>query len=223
MAAKISVLIPSYNEERTIGSIVRELKGRGMVVYVVDDGSTDDTASIAESAGAIVVKHEKNKGKGASLREGFRHILKKGFGAVLVMDGDAQHHPDDIDNFLKKMDDANADLVIGNRMNDLSSMPLIRIWTNRFMSGLISLVCGRCVPDSQCGFRLIKRNVLEGIELRSSNYEIESEMIIRAARAGFKIESAPIRTVYQDETSRINPVLDTLRFMAFIARIAFER
>jgi len=223
MAVKICGLIPSYNEARTIGGIVRELALRGIAAYVIDDGSVDDTASIAASAGAVVLKHERNKGKGASLREGFKHILKKDFDAVIIMDGDAQHRPGDIDDFLKRMEQANADMVIGNRMNDTSSMPIIRIWTNRFMSWLISLVCGQRVPDSQCGFRLIKKKVLERVELRSSNYEIESEMIIGAARAGFKIESVPIKTVYQNEASRINPFADTIRFLAFIVRAAFER
>ena len=170
-----------------------------------------------------MLKHERNKGKGASLREGFKHILKKDFDAVIVMDGDAQHRPGDIDDFLKRMEQANADMVIGSRMNDTSSMPLIRIWTNRFMSWLISLVCGQRVPDSQCGFRLIKRNVLEKIKLNSSNFEIDSELIIKAARTGFRIDSVPIRTVYQGETSNINPFLDTLRFIVFMIRMAFER
>jgi hypothetical protein len=108
-------------------------------------------------------------------------------------------------------------------MLDVSSMPEERKHTNRFMSYLISLISGQRVPDSQCGYRLIKREVLEKIRLEASNYEIESEMIIRAARAGFRIESVPIKTIYRDEKSRVNPVIDTLRFIVFITKILFTR
>lgn len=217
------VLIPSYNEAKTIGGIVKDLKKRGLTVYVVDDGSVDDTASIARIEGAVVVIHKKNKGKGASLREGFEHILKKDYTCVLVMDADNQHNLDDIDVFLKKMDETNADMVIGNRMLDTASMPRIRIAVNRFMSQVISKIAGQDIPDSQCGFRLIKREVLQKIRLESSNYEIESEMIVRAAREGFKIESVPAKTVYQDEKSRINPIIDTIRFIMLLIKLRFKR
>ncbi|MCM8761182.1 MAG: glycosyltransferase family 2 protein [Candidatus Omnitrophica bacterium] len=223
MPKTICVLIPSYNESKTIGHLVKELRARDFTVYVVDDGSTDDTAKIAEADGAVVVRHKRNKGKGASLREGFAHILKKGFEAVIVMDGDGQHHVSDINNFMDKMSQTSADIVIGNRMQDVSTMPPARIRTNRFMSRLISLVAGCDVPDTQSGFRLIKRSVLEKLKFKSSNYEIESEMIIRAARAGFRIESVPIKTIYQDEVSRIDPFMDTLRFIWFIFKAIFYR
>lgn len=220
---KICALIPSYNEAGTIGDIIRQLKARGLAVYVVDDGSTDNTASIAQSEGAIVVSRKTNKGKGASLQEGFRHILKRDFDAVLVMDGDGQHGSGDIDNFLSRMEETGADVVIGNRMHDISSMPRVRIHTNRFMSGLISRIARQDIPDSQCGFRLIKKEVLRDIKLESSNYEIETELIIKAARKGFRIESVPVKTIYRNEKSKINPVLDTLRFISLLVRISVVR
>jgi glycosyltransferase involved in cell wall biosynthesis len=223
MAQNLSVLIPSYNEARTIGDLVRRLRERDLTVYVVDDGSSDDTASIAEREGAVVVRHKVNKGKGASMREGFRHIIKKGFDSVIVMDGDGQHQVEDIGNFLEKMETTKADIVVGNRMSDTSSMPLLRVYTNRFMSALISGMSGQRVPDTQSGFRLIKSDVLKNINLESSNYEIESEMIIKAARAGFRIESAPMKTIYRNEKSRINPVIDAIRFMAFVVKISFTK
>lgn len=223
MAYNPCVLIPSYNEAKTIGNLVKELRLRQLTVYVVDDGSADDTAKIAESQGAVVVQHKVNRGKGASMREGFKHILKRGFDSVMVMDGDGQHEVEDIGNFLQRMKETNADIVIGNRMLDTSSMPALRIHTNRFMSSLISLIARQRVPDTQSGFRLIKREVLQKIPLESSNYEIESEMIIRAAWAGFTIESVPIKTVYRDERSRINPIIDALRFTAFLLRTIFKK
>ncbi|MCX5678287.1 MAG: glycosyltransferase family 2 protein [Candidatus Omnitrophica bacterium] len=223
MIKNLCVLIPSYNEARTIGHIVADLVQKGFIVYVVDDGSTDDTAGIAHAQGAVVVKHKKNMGKGASLREGFKHIIKKGFDAVIVMDGDGQHLVADIGNFIERMEATGADMVIGNRMLDVSSMPEERKHTNRFMSSFISFLSGQRIPDSQSGYRLIKREVLEKVNLRSSNFEIESEMIIRSARAGFKIESVPIKTVYNNEKSKVNPLVDTLRFIAFVAKIIFTK
>jgi glycosyltransferase involved in cell wall biosynthesis len=223
MAQNLSVLIPSYNEARTIGDLVRRLRERDLTVYVVDDGSSDDTASIAEREGAVVLKHKVNKGKGASMREGFRHIIKKGFDSVIVMDGDGQHQVEDIGNFLEKMETTKADIVIGNRMSDTSSMPLLRVCTNRFMSALISGMSGQRVPDTQSGFRLIKSVVLKNINLESSNYEIESEMIIKAARAGFRIESTTMKTIYRNEKSRINPVIDAIRFIAFVVKVGFTK
>lgn len=220
---KICVLIPSYNEERTIGAIVAVLRGMGLPVYVVDDGSNDNTATEAGKAGAEVIRHEKNTGKGASLIDGFGRALKDGFDAVLVMDGDGQHSTGDVLSFINTMGEGGFDIVIGNRMQDTGSMPFVRIHTNRFMSSLLSKVAGQPIPDSQCGFRLIKRNVLEKIRLNSSKFETESELLIKAGRAGFRIGSVPVRTVYQGEKSRINPVIDTLRFFRLLIWTAFER
>ena len=220
---KASVLIPSYNEAKTIGQIIKSLKEKGLSVCVVDDGSTDETASLAAGQGAIVIKHEKNKGKGASLRDGFQYILKESFDTVLVMDADGQHRVDDIDNFFKKMNETGADIVIGNRMSDASAMPPVRRVTNRIMSFLISKICAHNIPDTQCGFRLIKRGVLEKVRLESSNYEIESELLLSAAKKGFRIESVPIKTVYADERSRINPFVDTIRFIVFLIKTMVAR
>ncbi|MDP2929619.1 MAG: glycosyltransferase family 2 protein [Candidatus Omnitrophota bacterium] len=218
---KNCILIPSYNEARTIGAITKELKGRGLTVYVVDDGSTDKTADIARREGAVVVSHNENKGKGSSLIEGFSHILKRDYDAVLTMDGDGQHKTDDIDNFFKKMDETGADIIIGNRMSNAASMPRARFITNRIMSSIISKMCGQEIADTQCGFKLIKRNVLEGISFEFSNFEIESEIILKAARKGYKIESIPVQTVYRDEMSKIRPMFDTIRFLFFMIKMAW--
>lgn len=220
---KICFLIPSYNEAGTIGDIIRQLKCRGGTVYVVDDGSTDDTSSVAAAEGSLVIRNERNMGKGAAMRRGFDQILKTDFDAVLVMDGDGQHDTDDIDAFVDKMDQTAADIVIGNRMLNAASMPLVRKITNRFMSFLISVVSGQSVPDSQCGYRLIKKGVLERVGLESSNFEIESELILKACREGFSIESVAVKTVYRNEQSRINPVLDTVRFIVFIVKSLFRK
>jgi len=215
------VLIPSYNEARTIGGLVSGLRAMGLAAYVVDDGSTDETAGIAEKAGAIVFRHTRNKGKGASLVEGFGRIVKEGYDRVAVMDGDGQHSLDDIQVLMKKMDETGADMVIGSRMGETSKMPFIRICVNRFMSDVLSRIVGQPVPDSQSGLRLIKREVLEGVRLETANYETESELLIKAGRAGFRIESAPIKTIYQGQKSRINPITDTIRFFKLLLKALF--
>lgn len=218
---KTCALIPSYNEEEAIGPVVRELVALGIVPYVIDDGSTDRTAEAAAGAGAAVIGLPVNMGKGAALREGFARALRDGFDRVIVLDGDGQHKTGDIRAFFERMDLTGADIVIGNRMLDTSSMPLIRDMTNRFMSWLISAISRQRVSDSQCGFRMVRRRVLENISLKSSRFEIETELILKAARAGFKIESVPIQTIYEGGKSRINPFVDTIRFIVFITKTVF--
>lgn len=222
MVKHLCGLIPSYNEARTIGSIVKSLKERGIAVYVVDDGSTDGTSPKASAEGAIVIRNEKNLGKGASMRRGFKRALEDGYDTILVMDGDDQHDVTDIAHLIKRMRETGAGIVIGNRMADTSSMPYIRIIVNNFMSGIISKISGQYIPDTQCGFRLVKREALEAFELDSAKYEIESEMIVKAAKKGFKIESVSVKTVYRDEKSRINPVVDTIRFIVFLFKVALK-
>lgn len=212
------VLIPSYNEAKTVGSLVKAVRAEGLNVVVVDDGSVDGTGKIAEAEGACVVRYSKNRGKGASVRGGCGRILEKDYDTVIMMDGDGQHDPRDLPRFLTKISESDAGIVIGNRMVNTKNMPLIRWLTNKCMSFIISMVTHQRIPDSQCGYRIIKRKVLEAINLSSSRYEIESEMLIEAARCGFKIASLPIETIYRDESSQINPIIDTLRFIRFLVR-----
>jgi glycosyltransferase involved in cell wall biosynthesis len=216
---KVCVLIPSYNESKTIASLIAQIVAKGLDVMVIDDGSVDKTAEIALRNGASVFRHEKNKGKGASLREGFRRILEKDYDAAIVMDGDNQHSPDDIPRLIDAARRTDADLIIGNRMSANQGMPPLRRATNRFMSRIISAICRRDIPDSQCGFRLIKRNVLKELNPVSSNYEIESETIIQAHHKGFNIRSIPVQTIYAEQKSRINPFVDAIRFFRYIGKI----
>ncbi len=216
------VIIPAYNEEMTIGPVVREIKAKGLDCVVIDDGSSDKTRQVAENEGAYVISHPRNYGKGASLNDGFRYSLNRNYDYVITMDGDGQHNPDEIDNFLKAAEKGDTQIVLGNRMCNPKDMPLIRRLTNRFMSLLISSIVHQKLPDSQCGFRLIKSEVLKVIVCTATKYEIESEVIIRAARAGFKIKSIPIRSIYKGEKSQIRPVADTLRFIAFILKTGLK-
>ncbi len=215
---KACVVIPTYNEARAIANLVRKIKQQELEVVVIDDGSYDNTFRIAEDSGAVVLHNLNNEGKGASLIKGFSYALDKDFDAVITMDGDGQHLPEEIPYFVRLAQYSNSGIFIGNRMFKIKNMPSVRVITNKFMSWLISFVAKQRIPDTQCGFRLIKKEVLEKINLKTSKYETESEIIIKASRLGFKVESVPIKTIYNGEKSQINPVIDTLRFIKFIVR-----
>ncbi len=219
---KACVIIPAFNESKEIAGLVKEIKKRIPDILVVDDGSVDSTSQIAASAGAVVLKNPVNEGKGVCLRKGFKYALENNFDAVITMDGDGQHLPEDLPVFLRLGDNPKSDIVAGNRMRKTQNMPFIRVLTNRFMSWMISILSKQKIPDSQCGYRLIKRRVLEKIELITSNFEIETEILIKASRMGFKIESVPIKTVYRGGKSQINPFIDTLRFVKFMLRNIFS-
>lgn len=214
----ICVIIPSYNESKVIADLVERIKKSGLAVIVVDDGSQDNTATLAAQMGATVLRNEEKQGKGASLRKGFAFALQQPCAAVITMDGDGQHDPADLPKFLAASHQKEPCLIVGNRLADSRGMPFLRWLTNRFMSSLISLICRQQIPDSQCGFRFISCEILRRIELKTDNFEIESEMLVAASRQGFKIFSVAIRTIYRDEKSNINPWVDTLRFFKFLFR-----
>ena len=220
---KVCVLIPTYNESRAIGGLVSNVIKEGHDILVVDDGSSDNTAAIAIEKGANVIKNKNNMGKGASLKTGFAYALQYKYDAVIVMDGDGQHKTEDIKRFIQAALTGSADLIVGNRMRRAKSMPLIRWATNRCLSGIISRITGQHIPDTQCGFRLIKRRLLEKVNLMTSKYETESEILIRAGKKNFKIDSLPIDSIYNGEVSRIHPLIDAFRFTRLILKINRER
>ena len=221
---KIGVIIPAYNESEQIEPLVRTIASMGLSPTVVDDGSSDKTAEKAEASGANVIRHKQNLGKGASLGTGFGHILDEGYDAALIMDGDGQHSPGDIGKFIEVTKNTQGNtMVVGNRMSNTGNMPLDRKFTNMFMSFIMSLICGQKIPDTQCGFRLIKRKTLEEIKIESCRFEVESEILFKASRLGTKIISVPIETLYKKEESQINPFWDTWRFIIFLLKLPFMK
>ena len=221
--SKICVIIPTYNEEKIIVSVLKKTKVLNLDVLVVDDGSTDSTVELARKNDAIVLENKQNQGKGAALKKGFDYVLKCGYRAVITMDGDGQHDPISIKKFIEREQKTNADIVIGNRMRNTENMPLVRIITNRFMSWIISHASKQRIPDTQCGFRLIRRKILKNITLKASRYDMESEILIKSAKKGYKIESVPIEAIYRGERSEIHPVLDTLRFIETYLRCFYKK
>jgi glycosyltransferase involved in cell wall biosynthesis len=217
-------VIPAYNEAdgiaRTLERILRYLRPEHIVV--VDDGSVDDTASIAREQGVHVIRNEKNRGKGRALSDGFEYItaLEK-VEATFTLDGDGQHDPGEIPSFVGRYRSHHVDILIGNRMHTTAGMPLIRIFTNRLTSAIVSLRTGCRIEDSQSGYRLIRTSILRNITLVTSHYETESEILIKAGKRGAIIESIPIRTIYAGERSTINPFIDTVRFFILVIRCLF--
>lgn len=215
---KICVLIPVLNESHAIGSVVESLRKRNLDVVVVDDGSTDDSGAIAGQKGATVIRHDTKKGKGQSLRDGFRHIVERGYDGVITMDGDGQHDAADLEQFIRLAERERPGVIVGDRMAKPDGMPCIRYLTNRLMSAIISLACGQRIPDTQCGYRYIDTRVLKNISLNCDDFEIETEMLMKAAKRGCRICCVPIKTIYQDEESKINPLKDTVRFFVYFIK-----
>lgn len=212
----ICVVIPTFNEAKVIASLAAKIKSLGHDILVIDDGSNDGTGELAKDGGAIVLRNEQKMGKGASLRKGFAFARQRPYSAIITMDGDGQHDPEDIQRFSKAAQGKEPCLVVGNRIIDAEGMPAIRWLTNHFMSWLISSVCHQSIPDSQCGFRYLSMEVLKSINLKTEKFEIETEMLVVTAQKGFPIFSAPIKTIYAGEKSNISPFVDTLRFIKFL-------
>lgn len=213
MEAKIAAVIPAYNEAKHIGEVVRRTRQQLEKVLVVDDGSADKTAERAREAGAEAIVHPKNFGKGETIKTGLRHWLERNVDLVIILDADGQHRPEEIDRFTIAATSADKpQLILGTRMNDVESMPLVRRIVNRWMSKRISAVCGQEIPDTQCGFRMLHRQLIPELLGGAARFDYETEMLIIASRKGYRIASVPVSTVYSDEVSSIHPVRDTIRF-----------
>jgi glycosyltransferase involved in cell wall biosynthesis len=205
-------IIPCFNEEATIAALVRAVSEHLPFVIVVDDGSTDTTAALARVAGATVVSHAKNFGKGAALRTGLSLAKKQGFEWAFTLDGDGQHAPDDIPVFLCCAGQTEALLVVGNRMHNAHAMPWLRRQVNSWMSRQLSRRAGRHLPDTQCGFRLVHLETWAGLSLKTERFEVESEMLMEFLAAEYAVAFVPIQIIGQRRNSRIHPVADSLRW-----------
>lgn len=220
---KTAAVVPAYNAARHLPSVIEDIarhipKER---IIVVDDGSSDDTRGTARSAGADVVVHEINQGKGAALCSGGKRAIELGMDYIITLDADGQHNPDEIPLFIDHAERTGADIIVGNRMDDRQDMPFIRVFANTSTSWFVSLRSGTKIPDSQNGYRMLKTWIFDKIEFVTTRYDTESEILIKAAGMGGKIESIPVETIYGEETSSVNPFIDTLRFFRMVGRSLF--
>jgi len=214
------IIIPSYNEGKSIEAVVKTACTYCPCVIVIDDGSKDNTAELARNAGAEVICHEHNRGKGAALNTGFHAALEKNAAFVIAMDADGQHDPEEIPKFLEAYHRTSIPVLIGNRMTDTADMPIIRYLTNRFMSWMLSRSMGQYIPDTQCGYRLFRRDILPFLATRSERFAAESEILLRLGARGIRMDSVRIKTIYneREKGSKINPLVDTIRFFLMLHR-----
>jgi glycosyltransferase involved in cell wall biosynthesis len=219
MSDSVLAILPAFNVARHLPDLLPRLLKLAPEVQalVVDDGSRDHSAEVAKELGAEVVEHPKNLGKGEALKTGFAYVLEGNYRACITLDADGQHLPEEIPRFLQAWQKG-ALVVVGNRMAENERMPWLRKRTNEVMSRIISGLASQRIDDSQCGFRLVDARVLRAIQLESSRYDLESEILIKAGRLGYPVASVAISTVYHDEESSIHPLVDTVRFLRLLWR-----
>ncbi|MGE5212495.1 MAG: glycosyltransferase family 2 protein [Nitrospirota bacterium] len=227
--SQTAAVIPAYQDEKHIGNIARRTRDRLDHVLVIDDGSTDQTEQRAREAGAEVIVHAQNQGKGEAIKTGLAHWLAAGNASrreqteqitwVVLLDSDGQHLPEEIDRFLLAASSVTAPtFFIGNRMDDVARMPFVRRVVNRYMSGEISRLCGQKIPDTQCGYRMLHRQIIPDMLGGGHRFDYETEALIIASRKGYTIDSVPISTVYTDQVSKIHPLRDSFRFFKLMRR-----
>jgi len=216
-------IIPAKDEERSIGEVVAKTKNYVDFVLVVDDGSVDNTKLVAESLGAFVIRNEVNLGKADALKIGFKYAVDNNFDRIALLDADGQHDPDELPRLLKKLDEG-YDIVVGARRFSHKLMPPLRIFANSFSSFLVSLICGTKILDSQSGYRVLRTDVVRAITFETKRYQLDTEMLIKGARCGFKIGFVEINTIYTERAkSKINQIIDPLKFLWVILKLAFFR
>ena len=213
--SKICTVIPFYNEKDFILNVVRETLRYVDTVIAVNDGSTDSSEKqIADLENVKVFNLKSNNGKGKALQAGFDECVNNDFNFIVTVDGDNQHDPKFIPEFIEKLNE--FDIVIGNRLMDTKSMPIQRVLSNKITSFFMTLKTGQKIQDSQCGFRAYKREVLQNVRTSYSGYEAESEILVYASRKGFKIGFVNIPTIYGDEKSKMNPIGATVGFIKML-------
>jgi glycosyltransferase involved in cell wall biosynthesis len=219
-------IIPCYNEETTIGSIVLKAKRYVDKVLVIDDGSNDDTAKVAIAAGAYVISHNKNKGKSEGIKTGFKYALSNNFNYVITLDGDGQHNPDEIPIILGNLENNGYDITIGLRSGSSTEMPKWRKVGKRILDYATSFGNGGYLTDSQSGFRAFNKKAVNSLatKLNSNAYCCESEQLIKAHELGLKIDQTNISCKYKNlDTSTKNPTSHGFSVLSYVIWIVAEQ
>jgi glycosyltransferase involved in cell wall biosynthesis len=204
---KVGVLagIPAYNEARYVGSIVLQARQYVDEVIVVDDGSTDNTAKVAELAGATIVRHNENRGKGAAIQRILAEAKRRNPDVLVLLDADAQHDPSEIPALIKPISDG-FDLVIGSREAQEDKTPLYRRIGKKVIFRSSRIASKTNIYDSESGFRALSPKTIKELELKENGFAIESEMITRAADKNLKITEVPISNIYTKDGSTLHPI-----------------
>jgi glycosyltransferase involved in cell wall biosynthesis len=217
---KLVAVIPAYNEAATIRDVASRTLGFVRDVIVVDDGSIDGTAARTHGLGVTLVSNPRNLGKGASLARGFAIALAEGADAVVTLDGDAQHCPEDSPRLVDTARAHPDGIIIGARMWDRDTVPPLRYFGNRFANFWVAWAAGFPVADSQSGFRLYPASLLREVTVNpGARFAFESEILIEAGRAGVPTAAVPIAALYPPEArpSHYRPAADTARIVRMIA------
>jgi len=223
MSERFMVLIPALNAEGTLAPVVRGVREHLEQVVVIDDGSSDRTGAVAAEAGAQVLRHLVNRGKGAALKTGFAYALANGFDAVITLDADGQHLPHEIPKLVAAREETKADLIIGGRAHLFDQMLPRRRMANRFSAWSIAKASGTGVTDSQSGYRVYSASLLRSLHLHTDGFDMESEAIVRAGRGGFRVVTTPIDLGFVNgvSTSHFKPLKDTIRIAWTVFRARY--
>ena len=220
---KICILIPAFNAQSSIGSVLKKIQPLEIDAIVVDDGSKDETRIVAQANGVSVLEHPFNLGKGSALQTGFQYALKKGYQVIITLDADGQHNPLEIPFLLQIFRGVKPDILIASRAGEFGKMTFLRRFWNRLGAKAVSRLCHSDITDSQSGFRLIRAEVLQEVDLVTSGFEMELELLIKACKKGFSVLSVPTATQRIDgtESSHFRPVADTWQVCKLFLRGLF--
>jgi glycosyltransferase involved in cell wall biosynthesis len=220
----VAALVPGYNAAASVADVVRGMLALLPLVLVVDDGSRDGTADVARAAGAEVVRHPQNRGKGAALVTGLAHLGTKGMTHALTLDADGQHLPSEVPKLLAAAREQPRALVIGVRQKEGHEIRGINLIGNWVADRLMTLIAGTALPDTQSGFRVYPIAVTLALGARGSRFDFETEVLLRAARAGIALAGVPVAVHYPPVTERVShyrPWVDTARIVRTVGRIVF--
>jgi glycosyltransferase involved in cell wall biosynthesis len=200
---KLAIIIPAFNESSVIGDVIlsipKILNGVAKFdIIVVNDGSKDDTAAVAKAAGTIVINHRINLGTGAATITGLEYAKRKRYDVIVTMDGDGQHDPKDLVKLIQPIIKKEADVVIGSRLINAKGMPLMKFFGNIMMNVFTFLLSHIWTTDSQSGFRAYRLGALEKMKIKTSGYEICSEVFAEIRRNNLKFKEIPIKVIYSD-------------------------
>lgn len=214
--------MPAYNEAKYIGSMVLQSRQYASEVIVVDDGSRDETARVAELAGATVIRHGQNKGKGAAIQGILAEAARRNADVLVLLDADSQHDPREIPALLRGIAEG-ADVVIGSRKIRQSDIPFYRRVGQKVLSSATRILARGKVSDTESGFRALSRKAISQLHLKETGFAVESEMISEATKKGLKITEVPITIIYTNDGSTQNPIRHGVGNLNRIAVMISER
>jgi glycosyltransferase involved in cell wall biosynthesis len=218
----VAALIPAYEAGKTVADVVAGVRTHVARVVVIDDGSRDDTAARAGAAGAEVLRHPENAGKGAALLTGFRALAADGVGRALTMDADGQHLASEVSILLAASDAAPAAIVVGVRRKEGHTIRTINRLGNWVADQLLWLIAGRALPDTQSGFRIYPVAATLALGAQGTRYDFETEILLRAARRGMPLVGVPVAVHYPPVAERVShyrPGRDTIRIIETVLRV----